>query len=52
MVFGEPLPTKSLPTKPVLKNIVTEALKIKAFLSEDPKRTYRHASQHFKVTKA
>jgi len=32
IVFGEPLPGKNLPPKPVLKNIVAEALKVKAFL--------------------
>ncbi len=32
--------------------IIAEALKVKAFLNEDPKRTYLHVSQHFKVTKA
>ncbi len=47
IVFGEPLPPK-----PVPKNIVAEALKVKAFLTEDPQRTYRHASHRFKVTKA
>jgi len=44
IVFGEPLPAKPLPPKPVPKNIVAEALKIKAFLTEDPQRTYLHAS--------
>lgn len=34
------------------KNIVAEALKVKTFLTEDPERTYLHASQRFKVTKA
>lgn len=28
------------------------ALKVKAFRAEDPQRTYRHAGEHFKVTKA
>ena len=46
------MPAKPLPPKPVPKNIVAEALKIKAFLTEDPQRTYLHASQRFKVTKA
>ena len=52
IVLGEPLPARPLPPKPVLKNIVAEALKVKAFLNEDPQRTYLHASQRFKVTKA
>ncbi len=52
IVFGEPLPARPLPPKPVPKNIVAEALKVKAFLTEDPQRTYLHASQHLKVTKA
>ena len=52
IVFGEPLPATPLPPKPVLKNIVAEALKVKAFLTEDPQRTYLHASQRFKVSKA
>ena len=52
IVFGEPLPAKPLPPKPVFRNMVSEALKIKAFLTEDPQRTYRHAVKRFKVTKA
>lgn len=52
IVFGEPLPAKPLPPKPMLKNIAAEALKVKAFLTEDPQRTYRHAGERFKVTKA
>ncbi len=52
IVLGEPLSASPLPPKPVPKNIVAEALKVKAFLTEDPQRTYRHASQRFKVTKA
>ncbi|MBI5560848.1 MAG: hypothetical protein HY883_06200 [Deltaproteobacteria bacterium] len=52
IVFGEPLPEKPPPPKPVFRNIVAEALKVKAFLTEDPQRTYLHASQRFKVTKA
>lgn len=52
IVFGEPLQAKQIPPKPVLKNIVAEALKVKAFLTEDPQRTFRHAGEHFKVTKA
>ncbi len=52
IAFGDPLPARPLPPKPVPRNIVAEALKVKAFLTEDPQRTYRHASQRFKVTKA
>lgn len=52
IVLGEPLPARPLPPKPVPKNIVAEALKVKSFLNEDHQRTYLHASQHFKVTKA
>lgn len=52
IVFGEPLPAKPVPRKPAPKNIVGEALKIQAFFTEDPQRTLRHASQHFKVSKA
>jgi len=52
IVFGEPLPAKAIPPKPLLRNIVAEALKVKAFLNEDPKKTYRHAVERFKVTKA
>lgn len=52
IVFGEPLPAKPIPLKPVLRNIVAEALKVKAFLAEDPQRTYRHAGERIKVTKA
>ncbi|MEK6531594.1 MAG: hypothetical protein AABZ23_03765 [Deltaproteobacteria bacterium] len=46
------MPARPLPPKPIQKNIVAEALNVKAFLTEDPQRTYRHASQHFKVSKA
>lgn len=52
IVFREPLPARPLPPKPLLRNMVSEALKVKAFLTEDPQRTYLHASQRFKVTKA
>lgn len=52
IILGEPLQARPLPPKPVPKNIVAEALKVKAFLNEDPQRTYLHASQRFKVTKA
>lgn len=52
IVLWEPLQARPLPPKPVPKNIVAEALKLKAFLKEDPQRTYLHASQRFKVTKA
>lgn len=52
IVLGDPLPARPLPPKPVLKNIVAEALKVKAFLTEDPQRTYTNASQRFRVTKA
>lgn len=52
IVFGEPLPVKPLPPKPVLRNIIAEALNIKSFLTEDPQRTYWHAGKRFKVTKA
>jgi hypothetical protein len=51
IVLGEPLPAKPLPPKPVPKNIVAETLKVRAFLTEDPQRTYLHASWRFKVTK-
>jgi len=33
IVFREPLPARPLPPKPVPKNIVAEALKVKAFLA-------------------
>ncbi len=52
IVFGEPLPARPLPPKPMPKNIVAEALKVKAYLNEDPQRTYRHTRERFKVTKA
>ena len=52
IVLGEPLSEKPLPLKPVLRNTVAEALRAKAFLGEDTERTYLHASQRFKVTKA
>jgi len=52
IVFGEPLPEESPIPKPVPKSIVVEALKVKAFFTEDPERNFRHASQHFKVSKA
>ncbi len=52
IVFGEPLPEKPMPPKATPKNIIAEALKVKTFLAEEPQRTFRHASQHFKVSKA
>jgi hypothetical protein len=52
IVLGEPLPARPQPPKPVPKNIVAEAIKVKSFLTEDHQRTYLYASQRFKVTKA
>jgi hypothetical protein len=52
IVLGDPLPKETPLPKPVPKNIVAEALKVKAFLAEDPTRVFLHASQHFKVSKA
>lgn len=52
IVLGEPLPSRPLPPKPVPKNIITEALNVRAFLTEDPERTFRHTSRRFKVSKA
>lgn len=52
IVFGEPLTARPIPPKPMLRNMVSDALKVKAFLTEDPQRTYRHAGERFKVTKA
>ena len=40
-----------LPPKPIPKNIIAEALKVKAFLTDGPERNFRHASQHLRVSK-
>ena len=50
--MGEPLPKEPPIPKPVTKNIIAEALKVREFFVEDPMRTFLHASQHFKVSKA
>jgi hypothetical protein len=52
IVLGEPLPKETPLPKPGPKNIIAEALKVSAFFTEDPMRTFHHASQHFKVSKA
>jgi hypothetical protein len=52
IVFGDPLPEETPRPKPVPKNIIVEALKVKGFLAEDTQRTLQHASQRFKVSKA
>lgn len=35
IVLGEPLPEKPLPAKPIYRNILAEALKVKDYLSQD-----------------
>ena len=50
--MGDPLPKETPLPKPVPKNIIAEALKVREFFSEDATRTFLHASQHFKVSKA
>jgi len=52
IVLGEPLPSKSAPARPMPKNIVAEALKVRDFLAADTSRGYRHAAKEFGVTKA
>jgi len=52
IVLGEPLPTKPTAERPMPKNIVLEALKVRDFLVADPSRSYRHAASEFGVTKA
>jgi len=53
IVFGEPLPPKTAPPpRPAPKNIAAEALKVRDFLAQDPKRSYLHASRNFNVTRA
>jgi hypothetical protein len=52
IVLGEPLPKEPPLPKPVPKNIIAEALKVRTFFTDDPMRTFHHASQHFKVSKA
>ena len=44
IVLGDTLPARPQPPTSVPKNIVAEALKVKAFLNEDPQKTYLHAS--------
>jgi len=50
--FYDPLP--SLPQKPapVYKNIVAMAVKVNAYLAENPQRTYTSAGNRFGVTRA
>jgi hypothetical protein len=52
IVLGEPLPKEPPIPKPVPKNIVADALEVRKFFEEDATRTFLHASQHFKVSKA
>lgn len=41
-----------MPPKPVYRNIIKEALKIKTFLNDDLERSYSSAGSHFKVSRA
>lgn len=50
--MGDPLPKEEPLPKPMPKNIIAEALKVREFFEEDPTRLFNHASQHFKVSKA
>lgn len=50
--LGEPFPAKPMPSRPIYRNIIREALNIKDFLSENPQRTYTDAGQHFHLTRA
>ncbi len=50
--IGEKLPGIKLPPRPVYRNIVKEALKVKTFLNEDLERSYSSAGQRFNVSRA
>jgi len=50
--LGQPFPKELERPQPVYKNIVIEALKVHAFLTEAPSRTQTDAGQHFNVTRA
>jgi hypothetical protein len=52
IVFGDPLPEKHQPAKPLYKNIIAQAVRIRHFLTEDAQRSYLHASQEFRITRA
>ena len=52
IVLGEPLPGKPLPPKPVYRNILAEALKVKDYLNQDTQRSHLDASAHFRVSRA
>lgn len=52
IVFGDPLPGKPQPPKPQYKNIISQAVRIRRFLDENPQRSYLHASRHFCITRA
>ena len=53
--FGIPFPERPRRLRrppPIYKNMVQEAVKVQKFLTEDPSRTYRSASQEFNLTRA
>lgn len=52
IVLGDPLPKKPEPPKPLYKNIVSQAVLVRSFLNENSQRSYLHASQQFRITRA
>jgi len=52
IVLGDPLPKKPEPPKPLYKNIVSQAVNVRSYLNENSQRSYLHASQRFRMTRA
>ena len=52
IALGEPLPEKPPEIKPIYRNILAEALKVKDYLNQDTQRSYIAASYHFRVSRA
>ena len=52
ITLGEPLPDNPISLKPVYRNMLAEALKVKDYLSQDTQRSYPDASHHFQVSRA
>ena len=48
----DPLPPLPQKPKPVYKNIVTIAIRVKEYLAQNPQRTYTAAGNRFGVTRA
>jgi hypothetical protein len=52
LTLDKPLPAKPEFRPAPRKNIITEALKIREYLRQDSSRSFRHAAEHFGISRA